>query len=297
MGESGWAAKRLLIALAHPDDESFGMAGTIAHYVEAGVSVYVICATNGDVGVADPRFLEQYASMAELRLSELQCAAETLGLAGLYTFGYRDSGMAGSPDNGHPDSLVSAPVTEVADRIVQVIRDVQPQVVVTFDPYGSYGHPDHIKMYEATTLAFEICRNGLKLADTTTSIDFNCPQKLYYRTRNRTYYRIIVNLLPLFGVDPGQMGKNKDINLRAIISHTYPIHARIHTRHVSEQAERARLCHASQLGGLAQPSLLQQMQRLFVNPTVETYMRAYPPVKDRRVSERDLFAGIFQSSH
>ena len=147
--------RRMLVSLAHPDDESFGMAGTIARYVNEGVEVSLICSTNGDAGVTDPKFLEDYDTMTELRLAELHCAAETLGFSKVYAFGYRDSGMEGAEDNQHPDSLYQADMDEVIGRIVKAIRETRPQVVVTFDPYGGYGHPDHIKMHKATTRAFE----------------------------------------------------------------------------------------------------------------------------------------------
>jgi LmbE family N-acetylglucosaminyl deacetylase len=286
-------AKRLLLAMAHPDDESFGMAGTIARYVGEGVEVHLICATNGDVGTADPEHMQSYESMAQLRLAELTCAAAELGIARVFTFGYRDSGMTGSPDNDHPASLHRADPDNVARRIAGVIREVRPQVVVTFDPFGGYGHPDHIKMHDATRLAFEAAGDPLSYPEQAAAgLEPYRPQKLYYRTRGRGFWKVMVNVLPLFGVDPERMGRNHDINVREIVEHTYPIHARIATRRVSEQAERARLCHASQLGGFATPGLLQRLQRVFVDPHVDTYMRAYPPVNGRQRLERDLFEGL-----
>src|SRR5687768_16052996 len=101
--------RRMLIPLAHPDDESFGMAGTIARYTHEGADVYLICSTNGDVGSAEERFMEGHDWMAALPLKELACASEVLGLKRLITFGYRDSGMQGSTDNEHPECLAAAP--------------------------------------------------------------------------------------------------------------------------------------------------------------------------------------------
>lgn len=297
MSSENGASRRMLVALAHPDDESFGMAGTIARYAAEGVEITLICATNGDVGSADDEFLQQYESMAELRMAELYCAAGELGFADIHTFGYRDSGMPGSPDNDHPDSLHAAPLEEVTERIVRAIRTARPQVVITFDPFGGYGHPDHIKMHQATVRAFEAAGDPACFpAQVEGGLEPYAPQKLYYLTQDRRVLKFLVRLMPLLGQDPERMGRNQDINFREIAEHSYPIHAYIDTRHVAEQAERARMCHASQLGGLGSSTrfsqLMYRMRRLLVGVHTDTYMRAQPPVLNGRVRERDLFAGV-----
>ncbi|HNB52951.1 MAG TPA: PIG-L family deacetylase, partial [Anaerolineales bacterium] len=106
-------SKTLVAILAHPDDESFGMGGTLALYAKQGAKVYYICMTGGESGTVEPHFLENYNSIAELRYQELKCASEKLGLAGFIMAGYRDSGMPGSPDNAHPEALVNQPVEAV----------------------------------------------------------------------------------------------------------------------------------------------------------------------------------------
>jgi LmbE family N-acetylglucosaminyl deacetylase len=282
------ARKRLLLALAHPDDESFGMAGSVAHYTNQNVEVYLICATDGGAGAADPHFLEGHDSLADLRLKELQCAADTLGLAEVILLGYRDSGMAGSLDNHHPGSLYSAKPEEVTRCIVEHVRRIRPHVVVTFDPFGGYGHPDHVVMHRAVTEAF--FRSGDPQAYPGMLAPY-LPQKLYYKTYDKRGLRLLVRLMPLFGQDPAHMGRNGDIDYREIAAHSYPIHARISTRHVARQAEQARSCHASQLGGLG-PSFWQRLRRLLSGIYTDAYMRAYPAVAGRRLNERDLFAGV-----
>lgn len=290
MGDIG---KRMLISVAHPDDESFGMAGTIARYASEGVAIYLICMTNGDVGSADPEYMQSYESVAQLRMTELCCAARELGLAHVYAFGYRDSGMAGSPDNHHPDSLHAAPLEEVTRRVTEVIREVRPQVVITFDPYGGYGHPDHIKVHEATTRAFEAAGDPAQFAEQVESgLQPYRPQKLYFMTFDRRVLRLFVKLMPLFGQDPRHMGRNKDIDYTEIARHAYPMHAFITTREFAAQAERARMCHASQLGGMGRPTLMQRARRLLTGLYTETYMRAYPPVDGKHLRETDLFAGV-----
>lgn len=283
--------RRLLAALAHPDDESFGMAGTIARYASEGAEVHLICATNGDVGTADDHFLTGHETIASLRLSELRCAAQILGLTRLYAFGYRDSGMPGSPDNEHPESLVAAELEDVVRRIVEVIREMRPQVVVTFDPYGGYGHPDHLRMHEATVKAFQDAADPSRFPEQVTAgLSPYQPQKLYYLTFDRRLLALFVRLLPLFRRDPRRFGRNHDIDLVAIAERQFPIHARINTRQYVKQAEMASNCHASQLGGFGQPGLMQRL-RSALEPRDDTYMRAVPPANGH-TRERDLFDGV-----
>ncbi|MCJ7585571.1 MAG: PIG-L family deacetylase, partial [Anaerolineales bacterium] len=147
----------LLAVLAHPDDESFGMGGTLALYASRGVDVHLVCATRGEVGEVDD--LKGFASIAELREAELRCAAVHLGLKGVHFLDYRDSGMDGSPDNQHPNALAAQPLDEVAAKVVHYIRELHPRVVLTFDPIGGYRHPDHIAIQKATVRAFEQAAN------------------------------------------------------------------------------------------------------------------------------------------
>ena len=95
-------------------------------------------------------------SIGELREHELCCAAEALGLRKVHFLGYRDSGMPGTADNQNPQALVQAPVEKVAAQVAAYIRELQPQVVLTFDPVGGYMHPDHIAIHNATVLGFEM---------------------------------------------------------------------------------------------------------------------------------------------
>lgn len=284
-------SRRMLISLAHPDDESFGMAGTIARYAAEGVDISLICTTNGDVGTVAADMLKGYDSVADLRLAELDCAAKTLKLSRIITFGYRDSGMAGSPDNQHPASLAAADVNTVAARITRVIREIRPQVVVTFDPYGGYGHPDHIATHHATVNAFHAAGNASLVSDKSSeNLKPYSPQKLYFTTFDRALFRLIVRLMPLVGIDPTKMGRNKDMDGRAIVRHSYPIHARIATGAYSEIANRARRCHASQLGGFG-PRRMSQIIGALIFGTQDHFMRAYPSMTGSRI-EKDLFEGV-----
>ena len=146
--------KKILAVLAHPDDESFGMGGTLALYAQQGAEVHLICATRGEAGEVDEKFLEGYDSIAERRESELRCAASHLGLKNVHFLSYRDSGMTGSLDNQHPEALINAPLEKVTGEVVEYIRTLQPDLVLTFDPVGGYHHPDHIHIQKAAVEAF-----------------------------------------------------------------------------------------------------------------------------------------------
>lgn len=145
--------RTLLVALAHPDDETFGVGGVMARAVEEGHRVVIVCATRGEAGeIADPS-LATPETLGDVREGELRAAARALGVGDVRFLGYRDSGMAGTPENGHPAALVNADPDGVVGKLVRVIRDVRPDVVVTFEPGGIYGHPDHITISERASAA------------------------------------------------------------------------------------------------------------------------------------------------
>ena len=152
--------RSLLAIFAHPDDESFGAGGTLAKYASEGASVALVCATNGEIGeISDPS-LASTESLGEVRIAELRCAADALGVGELVLLGYRDSGMAGTADNDRPGAFAKAPADEVVPRLVGVIRRLRPDVVVTFDPSGGYGHPDHVAVHNHTVKAFDAARDA-----------------------------------------------------------------------------------------------------------------------------------------
>lgn len=279
----------LLAALAHPDDESFGAGGTLALYAQRGVQVHLVCATRGEAGQVSAECLQGFDSVADLRVSELRCAAGILGLAGVHFLDYRDSGMSGSSDNQHPRALAAAPVGEVALRMVHFIRLLHPQVIITNDPIGGYKHPDHIAIHKATTKAFHLAGDPA-FVDVDGLPPYQ-PQKLYYQVFSKQALRLAVKILPLLGRDPRHFGRNGDIDIQALVEEgNFPIHARIDFRPVVEKREAAANCHASQLdGGPPRRGLLGWVWRLFGD--VEQYMRAYPP-PEPGLREKDLFAGV-----
>ena len=278
---------KLLAVLAHPDDETFGMGGTLALYARRGCEVYLVCATHGEVGTVDAEYMAGYGSIAELRGGELRCAAEQLGLKEVFFLGYRDSGMPGSPDNRNPEALVAHSVDEVAGRIVKYIRTLKPDVVLTFDPIGGYRHPDHIHIHQATTLAFE--RSDDSAFHPESGSPFK-PKALYYSIFPHQFLRLLTRLMPLVGVDPRRFGRNRDIDLKALTAFDFPVHVKIDTRSVANAKTAASACHASQGGMTMRRGLMGFVTRLVGER--ENYMRAFPPVGDQRRLHADLFEGV-----
>ncbi|MDP9266061.1 MAG: PIG-L family deacetylase [Chloroflexota bacterium] len=158
------AAPRALAVFAHPDDETFGIGGTLARAVEAGWKVTAVSATRGEVGeIADPA-LATPETLGEQRESELRAACDELGVADVRFLGYRDSGMAGTPENADPRAYANADSEEVTGRLVEIMREVEPDAVFTFDERGGYGHPDHIAIHRHAAAAFgRAARPGARL--------------------------------------------------------------------------------------------------------------------------------------
>lgn len=147
--------KRLLAVFAHPDDETFGSGSTLARYADEGADVTVVCATQGEVGEIAPGSNATSETLGAVRTAELRSALNALGVQSLILLGYRDSGMAGSENNNNPSAFINVPIGEAVERLVGIIRECHPQVMITMDPSGGYGHPDHILVAELTTRAFE----------------------------------------------------------------------------------------------------------------------------------------------
>ncbi len=275
--------RRLLAVFAHPDDETFGPGGTLAKCAAEGVAVHLVCATRGEAGDSDITDWGACEDLACRREEELRCAASILGLTEVHLLGYRDSGMAGSLANQHPRALVRADPDVLAEQVADLMRQLRPQVVLTFDPYGGYGHPDHIAMHRTTVAAFQRCRSDCQS---------DPPQKLYFATFPHTTLRWGVRLMPLFGVDPAAVGKNRDINLRAVLEHELPITTRIDIRATYDVKQKAAACHSSQQSGPR--SFWGRLPAWLVRrwQSTETFYRAVPPFQRGERVERDLFAGV-----
>ncbi|MFN8414062.1 MAG: PIG-L family deacetylase [Anaerolineales bacterium] len=279
--------KTLLIVLAHPDDESFGLGGTIALYAQKGYNTYYVCATRGEAGTVDAEHLKGFKDTAEMRTDELMRAAKELGLKDVFFLGYRDSGMPGSDDNKNPDAQINHPVDEVAGKVVKYIRELKPEVVLTFDPIGGYKHPDHIHIHKATVLAFDKADDASFHPEA--GAPFSSCRRFTFQVFPKGILKAAVRLMPLFGKNPTKL-YNGDINIKELAEITFPIHVRLNTRSVSEIKSRASACHASQGGMQMRRGLMGFITRLFGER--EDYMQAYPPVAENAKRKTDLFEGI-----
>lgn len=275
--------KKILAVLAHPDDESFGLGGTLALYAGRGVETYYACATRGEAGSADEEHLKGYKDIAEMRTDELMRAAKELGLKEVIFLGYRDSGMPGMEANRHLNALINHPVEEVAGRIVKHIRAIKPDIVITFDPIGGYRHPDHIHIHKATVFAFANADNASFYPEAGEPFK---PRALYYHIFPSGFLKWAVRILPLFGKDPRKWGRNGDIDLTDLIV-DFPVHVRLNIRPVAEIKRRAGAQHASQGGIAMRRGMMGFITKVFGER--EDYMRAFPPVMEGFKRRRDLF--------
>jgi mycothiol S-conjugate amidase len=149
----------LLTVHAHPDDESSKGAGSVAKYHAEGVRTVLVCCTGGEEGdILNPAMdtPEVRENLHQVRMEELQRAADVIGYDEVVLLGYRDSGMPESEANQHPEAFANAPLEEAVGRLVAVLRRERPQVVVTYDEDQKfYPHPDHLQVHDVTLAAVE----------------------------------------------------------------------------------------------------------------------------------------------
>lgn len=175
----------LLTVHAHPDDESSKGAGTVARYHAEGVHTALVCCTGGEEGeVLNPAMDRPgvRARLPEIRLEELRRATGVIGYDEVVLLGYRDSGMPDTPANNDPRSFAQAPLEEAVARLVAQIRRTRPQVIVTYGEERGYRHPDHLRVHDASVVAFD--RAGDPRAFPEAGEPWQ-PAKLYYTVWSR----------------------------------------------------------------------------------------------------------------
>src|SRR5215475_6896002 len=163
----------LMAVHAHPDDESSGTGGLLRLAAEQGHTTILVTCTNGDLGdVKDPRLrlkprehLADRQRLAEVRHAELRQAVAILGVTHLYPLGYHDSGMHGWETNTEPSAFAQAKVEDVASQLVSIMRQHRPDVVVTYDEHGGYGHPDHIMAHRVTMAALTAAADNTRFSE------------------------------------------------------------------------------------------------------------------------------------
>lgn len=280
--------KRLLAVLAHPDDESFGPGGTFARYVAEGVEVHVVIATDGAAGSVVEAYANERERLAAVRADELQKAVHILG-ANLHTLGYRDSGYLNDPANEHPEAFINADETEAIGKIVRLMREIKPQVVVTHDEMGGYLHPDHIQCWKITTPAFFAAGDPEQYQ--AFGLEPYQPDRLYYSAFSNRWVKFAMFVLKLRGQDPTKFGRNKDIDLTKIGVDPKVITTVVDYRPYWDVKMAASAEHASQGGGRGGPRMIPAwFQKRFLGK--DTFIRAYPSPANG-LHEEDLFAGLF----
>jgi N-acetyl-1-D-myo-inositol-2-amino-2-deoxy-alpha-D-glucopyranoside deacetylase len=154
--------RRLLLVHAHPDDESITTGGTMARYAAEGAEVCLVTCTLGEEGEIIPPELAELGSWAGdqlggYRCGELAAACRALGVTEQRYLGgigrWRDSGMAGTPSAQHPRAFAGGSLDEQAAQLREILDEVRPEVLVTYNSFGGYGHPDHIRAHEVTMAA------------------------------------------------------------------------------------------------------------------------------------------------
>ncbi len=181
----------LMTIHAHPDDEASKGAPTVAKYFAEGVRTVLVCCTGGEEGdLQNPALREpgqpfhnmtpeqERTHLAIVRPEELRQSVEAIGFSSLHMLGYRDSGMAGSESNNNPDCFHMADLDEAAGRLVRLIRLERPHVILTYnDDQASYPHPDHLRVHDASVLAFDRAGDPTWYPDAGEPWQ---PQKMYY---------------------------------------------------------------------------------------------------------------------
>jgi mycothiol S-conjugate amidase len=279
--------KKLLAVLAHPDDESFGPGGTFSRYADEGVEVHIAIATDGAAGSVVEAFESKREQLAAVRAEELKTAVHILG-ATLHTLDYRDSGYINDPANNHPDAFIQADDYEAVGKVVRLIREIRPQVIITHDETGGYFHPDHIHCWHITTAAWDAAADAAQYPEF--GLEPYQPQRLYFTAFPNRWVKIFVFLARLQRQDPTKMGRNKDIDMTQLGVSPKKIHARISYKKYWDVKREASAAHASQGGGTGGSRRLPLWLAKIVLSS-DGYIRAIPSTPDG-FREQDLFAGV-----
>jgi N-acetyl-1-D-myo-inositol-2-amino-2-deoxy-alpha-D-glucopyranoside deacetylase len=270
---------------AHPDDESIGTGGALARYADEGLGTVLVTCTGGEVGEIAHPDLASPESLGAVRRRELEEAARILSVGRLHLLGYRDSGMAGTPDNDHPASFTQAPLDEAIGRLVALVRAERPQVLVSYDEEGFYGHPDHIRANRITVAAFTAA------ADPACYPRAGDPwqvSKLYYTAAPRSALKTFAQLMREAGIEP-------PFEMDGSAEPAWGTPDELVTTYldVSAQVERKRqalLAHATQMGPeVFFARLPEQLFHLAFGQETFQLVQSLVPVPEQ---EEDLFAGL-----
>ena len=279
----------LLAVHAHPDDEVIGTGGVLARYSAAGARVALVCATRGEVGeIVDPTMNEEEARprLAQIREGELRCACGVLGVNDLFFLDYRDSGMAGTPENDHPEAFCRADLDEATGRLVRIIRTLQPQVVVTYDEKGGYGHPDHIMAHRVAVAAFDAAGDSERYPDD--GLPPWQPSKLYFSAIPRSGLEQMEAYFKSVGIT--SPFDRPDLTPESFGNADETITTKVDVRPHLDQKRKALECHRTQI---AADSFFFSLPEVFTREMMgyEHFICARGLV-EAPTPEDDLFAGL-----
>jgi LmbE family N-acetylglucosaminyl deacetylase len=261
---------RLLAILAHPDDESLGVGGTLARYAAEGVHTYLVTATRGEAGrFGDGTEHPGRDALAGIREAELLAAARELGVRDVEILGYDDGG------------LDRADAVEATDRIQRHIRRIRPHVIITFDPFGAYGHPDHVAISQLATGAAVAAAHGAGAAEDPP----HAAAKLYYNVMTRAKWDVYQTVFKRL------VSRVDGVEREAFAWPDWNVTTWIDTAEHWPTVWRAVQHHTSQLAiyrGLAE--LSDEQHRVLWGS--QLFCRAFSTVNGGRARETDLFAGL-----
>ena len=269
---------RIMAVLAHPDDESLGLGGTLAKYASEGNDVFLLTATRGDSGRFRGYRLDEDQHpgplmLANIRERELRAAASVLGVREVSILDY------------HDQQLDCANLREVVATIAGHIRRIQPDVVLTFGPDGAYGHPDHIAISQFTTAAVVAAADATFPCDGSDAVQPHAVSKLYYMAWSQETWKVYQSAFrKLVSTVDG-------IERQAIPWPDWAITTVIDTRSFSSTVWRAICCHESQVTAYERLKDLSpdDHEALWGR---QSFYRALSTVNGGRVRETDLLEGI-----
>ncbi len=274
---------RLLFIFAHPDDESM-FGGTIAHYAGKGDQVSLICATKGEAGeISDPALASQ-ADLGTTREAELRCACDQLGVSQLHLLGYCDSGMDGTPENELPTAFIQADSDEIRFKLVRLIRQMKPQAIVTFEPGGWYGHPDHIATGRYASEAFRLAADPEVFP--TAGLAWHT-ERLFHAVLLFNQFKPIFDHARQLGLDTpdfGELPVERYERLASQITHRFEVSK------VYDQKWAAMLCHRTQFGeeNLIRAAPVEMRRALLAE---ENFIQVLPPAEPGFTPLVDLLSG------
>jgi LmbE family N-acetylglucosaminyl deacetylase len=282
----------LMAVHAHPDDEATGTGGILARYAAEGVRTVLVTCTDGGCGdgpggVKPGQPGHDPAAVVAMRKQELEASCAVLKVSELELLGYADSGMLGWAENEAPHAFWNTPVAEAAARLAALIEQYQPDVVVTYDAYGFYGHPDHIQAHRITMAAME---------------STGSPAKLYWTTAPRSKMAEFGEVMKELGMswDDDEPGDAETIAATRAADPSGPppevglpddeITTWVDTTAYSDQKFDSLAAHASQSENIF--FLKMGRERFSQMMGLETFVRVVDGAIDPSVHEDDLFAGL-----